>query len=98
MNTEKPDAAPRCTEQQLVGLLRQACEIYRDASYQSHTGHWDSTMQHGAGCPECIRARKLRAKADAIMEQANAHGDISAASADKVRRVVGTLNQKGGEA
>ena len=47
--------------------LREAVDILRDASYQSHSGHWDATQQGGAGCPECIRARELRDKADAIM-------------------------------
>jgi hypothetical protein len=26
----------------------------------SHTGHWDSTRQHGAGCPVCIEERKIK--------------------------------------
>lgn len=47
--------------------LREALEIYKNASYQSHNGHWDMTMQGGAGCPECIRARELRVKADEIL-------------------------------
>lgn len=25
-----------------------------------HSGHWDSTMQYGAGCLRCIEQRKLR--------------------------------------
>lgn len=61
-----------CTiEQQAqeIARLREALEIYREASFQSHNGHWDMTMQHGAGCPECIRVRELRAKADHIVAQ-----------------------------
>jgi hypothetical protein len=48
--------------------IKKACELYKEASYQSHSGHWDSTGQHGAGCPECIRARELRDKADKILK------------------------------
>jgi hypothetical protein len=37
------------------------------ATYQSHNGHWDSTMQGGAGCRECIAAREARAECDVIL-------------------------------
>lgn len=48
--------------------LREALKFLEEASYQSHSGHWDSTMQHGAGCPECIRARELREKAKSALK------------------------------
>lgn len=57
-------------EKRLLENYKQAYLIMREATYQSHNGHWDSTMQHGAGCPECIRARGLRAKADKILGNA----------------------------
>jgi len=50
-----------------IEAMREAIAVLRQASSQSHSGHWDSTMQHGAGCPECIRARELRDKASAIL-------------------------------
>lgn len=52
-----------------VATLVQAGNLYRQASFQSHSGHWDSTMQHGKGCPECIRANDLRKQADEMMDQ-----------------------------
>jgi len=50
-------------------LLRRACELYKAASLQDHSGHFDPTGQSGLGCPECMDARKLRREADALMEQ-----------------------------
>lgn len=44
-----------------------AYRIAYAATYQSHTGHWDSTGQHGRGCPECIRAREARENCDAAL-------------------------------
>ena len=41
-----------------------------EASYQGHSSHWDSTMQHGAGCPECIRASRLRDEAKVMWDAA----------------------------
>lgn len=41
-----------------------AYRIAYQATFQSHTGHWDATGQHGAGCPECIRAREARENCD----------------------------------
>lgn len=49
--------------------LRLACTLYREASIQSHSRHWDNTMQGGLGCPECIQARELREKADKLLEE-----------------------------
>lgn len=47
--------------------LFEAMTIFREASYQSHNGHWDKEGTHGVNCPECIRARALREKAEAIL-------------------------------
>ena len=41
--------------------------IAYQATYQSHNGHWDKTMQGGSGCPECIRAREARENCDAAL-------------------------------
>lgn len=43
------------------------------ATYQSHNGHWDATMQGGRGCPECIRAREARENCDAILREGLEH-------------------------
>lgn len=50
-----------------VERLRQACDIYRNASFQSHSGHWDSQQTHGRNCPECNRADELRRQADEVL-------------------------------
>lgn len=42
----------------------EAYRIAYQATYQSHSGHWDRTMRGGAGCPECIRAREARENCD----------------------------------
>lgn len=42
----------------------EAYGIAYQATFQSHTGHWDKTGQHGAGCPECIRAHEARENCD----------------------------------
>ena len=53
-----------------IDLLTKACRMYREATFQSHSGHWDKTMQHGLGCEECIRAHKLREQADKMFHDA----------------------------
>jgi hypothetical protein len=61
----------KCEIEQLqakINRLIEACSLFRYASIQRHNGHWDPTMQRGSGCPECLRADKLREKGDAIME------------------------------
>lgn len=45
----------------------EACDIFREASFQSHNGHWDNTMRGGKGCLECIRAKEMREKGDSIL-------------------------------
>lgn len=54
---------------EVCARLEQACDIYRKASIQSHSGHFDRTGQHGTGCEECIKANALRAEADSILKQ-----------------------------
>ncbi len=34
-----------------IERLREALELYKRASYQSHAGHWDKTGGGGSGCP-----------------------------------------------
>ncbi len=61
-------------EQKLMKLLskwREAFLLMKLASVQSHSGHWDWTGQHGAGCKECIRAMKQREEANAIADEAD---------------------------
>lgn len=53
----------------ICALLEDACAIYRQASIQAHSSHFDRTGQHGLGCEECIRADTLRDKADFILKQ-----------------------------
>ena len=48
--------------------VRKIMNIYREASFQSHAGHWDSSGTGGANCQECIRARRLRSQADKLLD------------------------------
>lgn len=50
-----------------AAAMRKAIALLRSASQQSHEAHFDKTGGSGTGCPECIRARELREKADAIL-------------------------------
>jgi hypothetical protein len=50
--------------------LAEAYEIMREASFQSHSGHWDPQRTGGQNCPECIRSRTLREKADSLASAA----------------------------
>ena len=51
-------------QRQEIARLREALELYKRASYQSHSGHWDKTGGGGAGCPACLEARDLRNQAE----------------------------------
>ena len=51
-------------------LIRAAFYKMREASFQSHNGHWDMTGGAGSGCPECVRAGKLREEADSMFHSA----------------------------
>jgi hypothetical protein len=55
--------------EQRIKIQREACSLYRNASIQDHTAHLDKTGQNGMECPECIRARRLRERADRLMEE-----------------------------
>lgn len=57
-------------ESQVIDLLKKACSLYKNASYQNHSGHWDPTGRSGGGCPECMRAMTLRDEADILVLQA----------------------------
>jgi hypothetical protein len=50
--------------------LAEAFQIMRDASFQSHYGHWDRDGTGGLNCPECIRSRELRERADELAQAA----------------------------
>ena len=67
-----------------IERLKKACELYRQASIQSHRGHvrprhpelqgdWDPTGKWGAGCPECDRASQLRSEAEAALKEEDTH-------------------------
>ena len=55
---------------QILRLYEKSFQKMRQASEQSHNGHWDSKMTSGANCPECIRANGLRKEADDIFGEA----------------------------
>jgi len=57
-------------ENQTIESLKKAYKTLREASFQSHDGHWDPEGTHGQNCPECIRARKIRQEADEIFDSA----------------------------
>lgn len=66
----------RAKMQEEIDRLKIRSEAYENAyriayqaTYQSHSGHWDKTGQHGAGCPECIRAREARENCDAALRE-----------------------------
>jgi hypothetical protein len=66
--------AALATQRAEIERLKIRCEAYENAyriayqaTYQSHSGHWDATGQHGAGCPQCIRAREARSECDAAL-------------------------------
>jgi hypothetical protein len=52
-----------------IDLMIKAYKLMRDATFQSHTGHWDSLGTHGVNCPECVRANKIREEADRLFEE-----------------------------
>ena len=56
-----------------IERLKKACELYRQASIQSHKGHWGPTRKWGAGCPECDRAAQLRSEAEAALKEEDTH-------------------------
>lgn len=65
-----------CELESAVVRLRIRCAAYENAyriayqaTFQSHTGHWDKTGQGGRGCPECVRAREARENCDAALRE-----------------------------
>ena len=56
-------------QRQEIARLREALELYKRASYQSHTGHWDKTGGGGSGCPACLEARDLRNQAEQALKE-----------------------------
>ena len=73
---ERIDAALRRAKAEgleQVSELKKALELYRDASYQGHSSHWDKTGGSGSGCPACLRAIELRAQARQIVDTLDAH-------------------------
>ena len=52
-----------------IETLLEACNLYRESGRQDHSNHFDRTGQSGLGCPECIKAKELRNKADALLKQ-----------------------------
>ena len=47
--------------------LKQAAALFREASFQSHSSHWDSHGTNGANCPACSKASSLRRQADDLL-------------------------------
>jgi hypothetical protein len=52
-------------------ILLKVIGLLKEASNQSHNGHWDKEGNSGRTCPECIRARELRDKADKLLGELN---------------------------
>lgn len=74
-----------------AAAMREAIALLRNASQQSHTAHFDKTGGSGSGCPECIRARDLREKADAILRALPAP-EVPSEVREWVRIHMGTSN------
>ena len=55
---------------QTIDLLERAFLKMKEASLQDHSGHWDRQGTHGANCPECVRASKLRKEAMDLYKRA----------------------------
>lgn len=49
--------------------LKQAAALYKEASFQGHSSHWDSQGTGGANCPACAKASSLRRQADELLPQ-----------------------------
>lgn len=55
---------------QAIKLYERAISLMREATLQSHTGHWDSQGTGGLNCQECIKAGKLRKEDDEMCKRA----------------------------
>ena len=51
-----------------ISRLKRAYRKMTEAAFQYHNEHFDPTGQSGIGCPQCIRAKKLREEAQRILE------------------------------
>lgn len=52
-----------------IDLMIKAYKLMKEATFQSHIGHWDRTGESGKNCPECIKADNLRNEADRLFEE-----------------------------
>lgn len=59
-----------------IRQYKEAYKIAYEATYQSHTGHWDKQGTHGANCPECNRARDARKECDDILAASDTQTEI----------------------
>ncbi len=60
-----PDASEQDLDATLILPLAKIAELKELLSKATETfghGHWDSTMNHGAGCPICIQQSELRSR------------------------------------
>lgn len=50
-----------------IGVLRRRLIAMRQlASWKGAHGHFDATMQHGAGCRQCIHDREMQRRINAL--------------------------------
>ena len=55
----------------VIKILIEAYTKAREASFQSHTGHWNREQPDGTtACSECIRSRALRKEAEDLFDRA----------------------------
>ncbi len=55
-----------------IALTEEAYCLLAEATLTNHHGHFDPTGGSGTGCPECLRVRDLRDKAESIYREAMA--------------------------
>ena len=55
--------------------LHKVIAILNTATYQGHTEHWDKQGTAGANCPACLRASRLRTRAQEILRYTPGHYD-----------------------
>lgn len=54
---------------ELVMVLARALDDAISNLGGDHSGHWDSTMQRGLGCPVCIREREEKERLKEVLER-----------------------------
>ena len=89
MNEQKTEAAPRCTEQQLVGLADAVRELF--AVLDAH--EIDTFDCDRAGVTHCDCLERARKKVESMMP--NAEGQGCRASRHTLDPLVGSPNQEG---